>query len=423
MTPRTKTALILLAIVTLGAVSLSHSQDNFRLKPGAKGKVCVKCHETFYEKMKLPFLHTPVRKGDCSDCHNPHTSSHGKLLAGDVKTICLSCHKGIVPENSQSVHKVAVEGNCVKCHDPHAAKNKNNLLLAGNELCFGCHERIAKAVAGNKFKHSPVEKGCLNCHTPHASPNTRALLKKDVPGLCVACHRTDTPSFGKQHMGYPVAKSRCDSCHDPHGSSSRGMFLGNGHRPVVNKMCNQCHQDPSSPDALKTRKEGFELCRGCHNNMMNETFGRNRVHWPVVDRISCQNCHSPHASRDNALLKGTQLSLCGKCHQDTLERQAKSLTKHIPVQEGDCAKCHKPHSSNSVFLMDNATTIDVCGTCHDWQKHSTHPIGEKVIDKRNRNLGVDCESCHSSHGSEHKRFAHYDIKMDLCVQCHEQYKR
>jgi len=423
MTVRIKAALVLLAVVSITAVSLSHSQDKFRLKPGAKGKTCLNCHTGFKEKLNLPFLHTPVRKGDCSDCHNPHTSNHGKLLAGNVNRICFSCHEGIVPPKARSAHKVAVEGNCVKCHDPHAAKNRNNLLSAGNELCLGCHKRIATEIAGNKFKHGPVEKGCLNCHNPHASSDAPALLKKDVPGLCVACHSPNTPSFGKQHLGYPVAKARCTSCHDPHGSSSRGMFLGKGHQPVVNKMCSQCHPDPSSPDALGVRKAGYELCRGCHNDMMNETFGKNRVHWPVVDKTSCLNCHSPHASRDNALLRRPQTALCGECHQDTIEKQRKSLAKHPPVDEGNCTKCHRPHSSDSVFLMDNAAVINVCGTCHDWQRHSTHPIGEKAVDRRSRNLRMDCTSCHSNHGSEYKRFMQYDPKMDLCVQCHEKYSR
>jgi predicted CXXCH cytochrome family protein len=157
--------------------------------------------------------------------------------------------------------------------------------------------------------------------------------------------------------------------------------------------------------------------------MINETFDRNRVHWPVVDRVSCLNCHSPHASREGALLKDSQIALCGECHQDTIDKQRKSLVKHPPVEEGSCTKCHRPHSSNSAFLMDNTMIFDICGSCHDWQKHSTHPIGEKVVDKRNRNLGMDCTSCHSNHGSEHKRFVHFDIKMELCVQCHEQFKR
>src|SRR3990170_1884272 len=296
MTLRTKTALILLAIVSTVAVSSSHAQEKFRLKPGAKGKVCLTCHESFKEKLKLPFVHTPVKAGDCSDCHNPHTSSYGKLLASNVNRICLSCHDGIVPGKARSTHKVAAEGNCVKCHDPHAAKYRNNLLAAGNALCFGCHQRIAKQIAGNRFQHNPVEKGCLSCHTPHAS-------------------------------------------------------------------------------------------------------------------------------RENALLKKPQLPLCGECHMDTIERLEKSAVKHKPAQEGNCTKCHLPHSSNNVFLLDNTSPINLCGTCHDWQKHSSHPIGEKVTDKRNRNLTMDCSSCHAPHGSDQKRFAWYDVKIDLCVQCHEQYKR
>jgi predicted CXXCH cytochrome family protein len=188
-------------------------------------------------------------------------------------------------------------------------------------------------------------------------------------------------------------------------------------------MCSQCHLDPSSPDALKTRKAGVDLCRGCHNAKMNEIMGRKRVHWPVVDKMSCQNCHNPHASRENDLLKGPQVALCGGCHTDTIERLDKSAVKHKPAVEGNCTKCHMPHSSNNVSLLDNTSPINLCGSCHDWQKHSSHPIGEKAIDKRNRNITLDCSSCHAPHGSEHKRFTWYDVKMDLCVQCHEQYKR
>lgn len=422
---RTKAGMpaLLGALLLAGMASRAFSQEPFRLKPGAKGKICLTCHVAFQETLKLPFVHTPVKEGDCSDCHNPHTASHGKLLSAAPNRICLSCHDGIVPGKARSVHKVVLEGNCVSCHDPHAAKNRNNLRLAGNELCFRCHQQLAKDIAADRYKHYPVEKGCLNCHNPHASTGADFLLAASVPDLCTGCHKPDKPSFVKQHMGYPVAKGRCQSCHDPHGSSNRGILWADVHRPVASRMCNQCHQDASSPSALSTRKAGFELCRGCHNDMLNATFLRNRVHWPVVDKRSCLNCHTPHASREGALLKAAPIPLCGTCHQDTIRRQENSLTKHKPIRDGECMKCHMPHSSNNVFLLDNTNLINLCGSCHEWQKHSTHPIGEKVIDKRNPNLGVDCSSCHRSHGSEFKSFGHYDLKMDLCVQCHEQYKR
>jgi predicted CXXCH cytochrome family protein len=420
---RHKIVLLLLGAAVLSVGPAARSEDKFRLKLGAKGKVCLNCHATFREKMKLPFLHTPVKQGDCSDCHNPHTSSHGKLLAENPNKICLKCHDGIVPGKAQSVHKVVAEGNCVKCHDPHGAKNKYNLILDSSQLCFSCHKGIAESVAGSRFKHNPVEKGCLNCHSPHASTGAASLLKSGVPTLCTNCHKADTPAFARQHMNYPVAKARCTSCHDPHGSSQPGMLWRDVHSPIAKKMCNQCHLEPSSPDALKTKRSGFELCRGCHSGMMNETFDRKRLHWPLVDKASCQNCHNPHASREDALLKDTMKNLCNSCHQDTARRQEASLTKHKPIGEGNCTKCHLPHASNNVLLLDNTNVINLCNTCHAKMQHSTHPIGDNVIDPRNRNLSVDCLSCHRSHGSEFKFFTYLNPKNDLCVQCHTQYSR
>jgi len=46
-----------------------------------------------------------------------------------------------------------------------------------------------------------------------------------------------------------------------------------------------------------------------------------------------------------------------------------------------------------------------------------------VVDKRNPNLQLDCESCHRTHGTAFKSFAHYDTKGELCTQCHIQYTR
>src|SRR5512134_3026558 len=60
----------------------------FHLKPGARGKACLACHTDFEETIRKPFVHTPVKSGDCADCHSPHASDHGKLLAADANAIC-----------------------------------------------------------------------------------------------------------------------------------------------------------------------------------------------------------------------------------------------------------------------------------------------------------------------------------------------
>ena len=437
-----KVILLAVVVTSLALFVVAYAQQNkFRLKPDAKGKLCLECHDNFKEKLKNQFVHTPVKTGECSGCHNPHTSSHGKLLAADPNKICYRCHQTVIPQKARSAHKVVVEGNCVKCHDPHASNNKFVLVKAGNELCFTCHKSIGEAVKKVKFSHNPVEKGCLNCHDPHGSANSDHLLKNDVISLCVSCHKTNTPAFAKQHMDYPVAKARCTSCHNAHGSDKAGILFNNVHQPVANKMCNQCHEASTSPDALKTKRAGFELCRGCHSSMMNDTFNKNRIHWPLVDKVGCLNCHEPHASLQKKLLMGDMKTLCGKCHQDTMdlqtklaerERQEKAASKgqamkgaltHNPIQEGNCEACHTPHASDSVFLLKQPSLIELCGTCHDWLKHTSHPMGEKVADLRNKNLRTDCLSCHRSHGAGHRYLLPFPAITDLCVQCHKQYKR
>ncbi len=423
--------------------SVAYAQQNkFKLKPDAKGKLCLECHDNFKEKLKNPFIHTPVKTGECSECHNPHTSSHGKLLDADPNKICNKCHEGIVPKDFKSVHEVVMKGNCVKCHDPHASKNKFVLLKAGNELCFGCHKNIGDAVTKAKFKHNPVEKGCVNCHNPHGSSRGKFLLKNDMVALCVSCHKTDQSNFVRQHMNYPVAKADCSSCHDAHGSNRAGILFDNVHTPVANRACTQCHEASTSPTPFNTKRAGFELCRGCHSSMINEAFNKNRIHWPLVDKVGCLNCHEPHASSQKKLLMGDMKSLCGKCHSDTMESQAKLAGKemrenaaakkgevikgaltHIPIQEGDCGACHSSHASDSVFLLKQPSAIELCGACHDWLKHTSHPMGEKIADLRNKNLKMDCLSCHRSHGTGYRYLIPFSTVTDLCVQCHKQYKR
>ena len=288
-------SLALVALVALG-VSTAQAQNKYKLKPGAEGKLCVSCHADFAEKLKRKFVHTPVKTEECTGCHNPHTSNHGKLLSASTKTICATCHDQIIPPKAVSTHQVAVEGNCVKCHDPHASNNKANLLQAGNALCAGCHKTMADNLAKIKFKHSPVEGGCINCHDPHASGKSAHLLKAAMPGLCLDCHKSDSPGFQRQHLNYPIAKANCVSCHNPHGSNTAGILFDTVHAPVASKRCTQCHDPATSATPFKTRRPGFELCRGCHSTMMNEMFSKNRVHWPLVDQTGCMHCHEPHAS-------------------------------------------------------------------------------------------------------------------------------
>lgn len=399
------------------------AKDSMKLKSGAKGKLCLECHEGFREKLKKSHVHTPLAEGECTGCHNPHTSSHELLMAAEPKDICYQCHERMVPEGAASAHQVVVDGQCTTCHDPHAADNRMNLIRSGSELCYGCHEELGRKVSDSKFQHSPVKKDCLKCHNPHASSEHPALLVKSVPELCKTCHQTDKTTFKNLHANYPVDQADCTSCHDTHGSSQAAMLYDNVHQPVSKGMCKQCHAAPDAAEPLKLKQAGYESCQGCHYDMVTDTLNLKRIHWPVVDGKGCLNCHTPHASATGSLLLKPQKALCAGCHTDTMARQERSSTKHPPIDEGNCTACHAPHGSNNQFIMTRASVMDVCGDCHDWQTHSSHPIGEKVVDPRNKNSTVQCLSCHRSHGTEHKHFLYFATTNELCIQCHAGYRR
>ncbi len=67
--------------------------------------------------------------------------------------------------------------------------------------------------------------------------------------------------------------------------------------------------------------------------------------------------------------------------------------------------------------------ITVCNGCHEWGKHSTHPLGPDFKDPRNPNLTVDCLSCHRSHGTGHDKLMHAASQTELCTNCHTKFGR
>ncbi len=416
-------SLCLMSFLTFAAPV--HSKNEFKLKLGAKGQICLKCHETFKKTLKSRFVHPLLKKGECIGCHVPHSSSHKSLLNEDRAKLCYNCHKEVLPENARSSHDVVVEGNCKTCHDSHGSNNRFILSKSGNELCLDCHKDMSADVRKVRFKHKSLEnrKGCLNCHDPHASAKSSFLLESQAPTLCLKCHKTDKASFAKKHMNYPVKNADCTSCHNPHGSNNRGIIFDVAHAAVTEGKCTECHQKPTS---LKTKKKTTQLCRECHKDMVDQTFNKNRVHWPLVDKVGCVNCHDPHATKEQKLLKGSIVNVCGRCHADTVELQEWSIKNPKndylcePVKKGNCIACHSPHAADNVLLItQKSVTNDLCGRCHDWETHSTHPIGAKIIDNRNKNLTVECLTCHQACGTGNKpAMLTFSTTYELCLQCH-----
>ncbi len=414
---------LLLVAVAIFLPALCYARADFKLKEGAGGKLCLGCHDGVREAMKKSSVHTPLADGECVGCHNPHASNFEMMMASPQETICYTCHGDLIPDEARSIHKVVGEGQCTLCHDPHASQNRSNLLKKGEELCFECHRELGDKIENNKFSHPPVRENCLDCHGAHASADNIKLLNEATPALCLQCHETDGEAFQTIHKGYPVGKADCTTCHDPHGSNQGAMLYDNVHDPVAKGSCGQCHVAPGSTEPFALKASGYETCMACHYEMINDTLNKSHLHWPLADDKNCMNCHTPHASPEKKLMRGTMLAVCGACHADTLARQERSVTEHPPIAEGDCGECHLPHSSDYQFMLKDDSQRNLCGDCHDWRGHTTHPIGDEFADPRNKNRSVECTSCHRTHGTENTHFLHFSTANELCIQCHATFRR
>ena len=325
---RAKAAIMLIALpVIMALAGPVYAASHIKLKPGAKGKQCLKCHEKQRKDFSRRSTHPLLKSDECTGCHDPHTSSHKNLLNEDVQTLCNRCHAKILPENSRSRHKVVVEGNCNKCHDSHGSDNRFLLTKSGNDLCIECHAPIGQGLKEVKYSHKPVadDKGCLNCHSPHASTRADFLLKNEAAVLCTTCHKTNRPTFARRHMNYKVDNSNCTSCHNPHGSNKRYILYDAVHAPVAEKKCQQCHNSPAAPNPLGVKQSGTALCLQCHKAMIDKVYAKKQVHWPLLDTTACLHCHNPHGSKTPKLLNGPQAKVCGQCHADTTALQQWSI--------------------------------------------------------------------------------------------------
>ncbi len=414
MIPSRLAVALLAAAVASPVLAAAAASNPLHLQPGARGEVCLDCHgEDFKVVFRKAFVHTPVRARNCTGCHRPHASDAGKLLDAEPGRTCAACH-AVAPARPVSTHRPVAEGRCTVCHDPHASANEFNLVRSPATLCGGCHPDVARAAQG-AVRHPPVEKGCTVCHEVHGSSRGPNLLGAGIPRLCTGCH--PARSLAAAHGNYPVATARCTSCHDPHGSPVRGLLQPTVHPPVAKRNCAQCHEPPTSPRPFQTRRAGAALCQGCHARRIAAMLDNPRVHWPVAQG-ACLTCHAPHAAPGRGLLKGRAVAVCGACHADTIRRQDLSASKHQPIAAGACKDCHDPHAASAAFMFTKPDPLALCGSCHDWQRHMAHPIGAGFPDPRNRNLTVQCLSCHRAHGSENKHLLSFR-SLDLCTGCHQ----
>jgi predicted CXXCH cytochrome family protein len=143
-----------------------------------------KCHRDIGTRR---YLHGPIGSGSCETCHqisNWPEGKHPSLLTRSDAVKCLFCHEEARAIVSQKFsHTPVRKGECTACHDPHHSDNR--FLLKGaqgkglanpSEVCFSCHDR-SRATFTTGFHRSVALLDCIVCHDPHSSPYQYQLTR------------------------------------------------------------------------------------------------------------------------------------------------------------------------------------------------------------------------------------------------------
>lgn len=329
------------------SIETSHPQKGkktFKLT-AALPELCSTCHDAFGQKKDV---HPPVKDGECTTCHDPHSSDEPKLLVQPVKDLCTSCHGD--KQDFKFVHGPASAGDCTACHTPHESDIKPLLVKETTELCETCHEEIAVTLK-KKDVHPAIDSGCTTCHNPHGG-DFKKLLVSEGKELCFQCHSEIGENIGKAAIVHPPIETEqaCASCHSPHASDHPKLLI----------------------------KEGSQLCLACHKTLINKTM--TVLHGPIKDG-TCTACHDPHSSGHPNLLikqfpqeeyvsyKPGEYELCFSCHNADLvafpdtsfatqfrdgERNLHYLHVNKTEKGRSCRMCHNVHgSSNSKLIADS----------------------------------------------------------------------
>ena len=217
-------------------------QQSLRQIAATFSQICKTCHADQAER-QLDSIHQKVRaQGNenaavCSDCHNPHYTTHPAEPRSKIITTCSKCHSGIAQEYRNSVHgSLLLNDNnpdvptCINCHGVHNIPDPRTVqfLLNSPQLCASCH------ADKQKMAKYGINTNVLNTYVADFHGTTVTLFEKKSPDqlpntpLCIDCHGIhDIKSVDDPNS--PVIKqnvlSTCQKCHPNATANFPGAWL------------------------------------------------------------------------------------------------------------------------------------------------------------------------------------------------------
>jgi predicted CXXCH cytochrome family protein len=319
--------------------------------------LCYKCHD---ENNTMKNVHPPVQKGNCLECHTPHSSPESYLLKINPESdLCLKCHQ-LESAQKKVKHAPVAKGECVKCHDPHQSDVDRLLNAESPALCLKCHTKQSEEIKMANV-HPPFQNNCLNCHAHHSSTEDK-LLNLTPQNLCIYCHEDMQKKIDKAALvhGAVTDKRSCINCHSPHASAQKKFLVSD-----TKTLCLSCHDKTISVSGKKIPN-------------ISQVLQKSKMVHGAIDKVGCTGCHDPHASSNAHLLNkpypsgayaaGTKESfaLCFSCHKsEMLEKPVSTTTGfrngdknlhyvHLNGEKGrSCTICHNPHGSSNDHLIND----------------------------------------------------------------------
>jgi predicted CXXCH cytochrome family protein len=161
--------------------------------------LCKTCHSAQMARMlKEPEVHwAVVDQKACLNCHNPHASRTRGLIEGSMTQACGRCHEDTLARQAHSPtrHPPVAEGECTTCHEAHSSANP--LLMKKADMaptCNACHDyaKHQSHPIGAKLKdprNPNLSMTCLSCHRAHGTEYKHLMPTATTTDLCTKCHK------------------------------------------------------------------------------------------------------------------------------------------------------------------------------------------------------------------------------------------
>lgn len=319
------------------------------------------------------------RKGlACVTCHSGHPNGNDKQLVKPAPALCLDCHPQVMESSpgktAAYTHSPVAKGQCLKCHDPHGTPSRDMVVPDVEKACLDCHPAADAQMQKAHVGYPVANAKCAQCHNPHSHDKGSGLINanRHLPfkqGKCELCHTK--PGAGQPNGLIKPAKELCLSCHP----ASVLMRDGNNHHvPAEQGLCTTCHSPHASMQKGLLKNKAAYVCFSCHGKIEDASVADYRH--PIFEtNMDCGVCHKPHSSPEEHLLPLGENEMCGKCHKHSFSHPIGKKPDGTPVIDPTtgkamvCSSCHDIHGSKFEALTKADKSRDLCVRCHGAVEH------------------------------------------------------